>query len=499
MDHFGPASARPGSPPRLLQVVARHRWAMGVWLGGVACLVVMLLPVGSTERVILIHATSFVAVVVFLIAILRMPRAARVVWWWLWAFLVLTVAGDAVYDMYLYYFDKEPFPSPADVLYLASYGALVSALVVLVRRRQPGHNRETWVDTAVMTVAAGCVVATVVIMPMLTDSAAPLVTTLIALAYPLLDVIALSVLIRMLVGVDKMNRTLGLLTVSLACMLTADLVFQSLAAQGVVADAPAWVDVLFLASSLLLTAAATSRGARTITRPSPTSHRTKARLVGLAVAALTAPTLLAFSVWSEVGSGARLLAVASIAVILLILWGALMLISMVEEQAALLAELARKDSLTGLPNRRTWDFELDRMAVRTADRDVPLTVAMLDLDHFKAYNDRHGHPAGDTLLSDCARAWRSCLDPHLVLARYGGEEFAALLPDLTLEGASSVLNQLRLATPGEQTVSIGCAQRVPGEPIEQTLHRADLALYQAKASGRDIVVGYEWDEVEVRG
>ena len=86
-----------------------------------------------------------------------------------------------------------------------------------------------------------------------------------------------------------------------------------------------------------------------------------------------------------------------------------------------------------------------------------------------------------------------------MLARYGGEEFAALLPDLTLEGASSVLNQLRLATPGEQTVSIGCAQRVPGEPIEQTLHRADLALYQAKASGRDIVVGYEWDEVEVRG
>ena len=76
MDHFGPASARPGSPPRLLQVVARHRWAMGVWLGGVACLVVMLLPVGSTGRVMLIHATSFVAVVVFLIAILRMPRAA---------------------------------------------------------------------------------------------------------------------------------------------------------------------------------------------------------------------------------------------------------------------------------------------------------------------------------------------------------------------------------------------------------------------------------------
>lgn len=499
MDHVGPGSARLESTTRVLQTLVHHRWAMGVWLGGVACLVVMLLPVGSASRVILIHAATFVAVGVFLIAILRMPRPVRAVWWWLFAFLVLTAAGDVVYDVYLYRFQQEPFPSPADVLYLASYGALIAALAVLVHRRQPGHNRETWVDTAVMTLAAACVVATVVIMPMLTESVAPPLTTLIALAYPLLDVIALSVLIRMLVGVEKMNRTLALLTVSLACMLTADLVFQSLAAQGVVEEAPAWVDVLFLASSLLLTAAATSRGARTITRPSPTSHRTKARLVGLAVAALTAPTLLAFSVWSEVGSGARLLAVASIAVILLILWGALMLISMVEEQAALLADLARKDSLTGLPNRRTWDFECDRMALRTAEQNVPLTVAMLDLDHFKAYNDRYGHPAGDRLLTDCARAWRSCLDPHLVLARYGGEEFAALLPDLPLEAAVSVLDHLRLETPGEQTVSIGCAERIPGEPIEQTLHRADLALYQAKASGRDTVVAYASEEVDVPG
>ena len=146
--------------------------------------------------------------------------------------MVLTTAGDIVYDVYLYRFQVEPFPSLADVLYLGSYVALIGALAVLVHRRAPGRNRETWIDTAVMTLAAACVVATVVIMPLLTESAAPTLTTVISVAYPLLDVIALSVLIRLLVDVERMNPALALMGVSLACMLTADLVFQSLAAQG---------------------------------------------------------------------------------------------------------------------------------------------------------------------------------------------------------------------------------------------------------------------------
>ena len=485
-----PGTASTGAA-RALHLITKHRWALGVWLGGVACVVVMLLPIGSPSRVTLIHVSALAALLVCLAALLRMPRRVRDVWWGLWIFMVLTTAGDIVYDVYLYRFQIEPFPSVADVLYLGSYVALIGALAVLVHRRAPGRNRETWIDTAVMTLAAACVVATVVIMPLLTESAAPTLTTVISVAYPLLDVIALSVLIRLLVDVERMNPALALMGVSLACMLTADLVFQSLAAQGLVEEAPAWVDVLFLASTLLLAAAATARGATTITKPSPATHRTKARLVGLAIAALTAPTLMAFSVWSDVGSAARLLAVVSIAIILLILWGSLMLISMVEQQSALLADLARKDGLTGLPNRRTWDFELDRMADRTTEEGTSLVVAMLDLDHFKAYNDRFGHPAGDALLTDCAREWRSHLDPPMVLARYGGEEFAVLMPGVPLKQAGVVLDRLRQATPGAQTVSIGYAAREAGEPIGRTVHRADLALYQAKASGRDCIMVHD--------
>ena len=482
--------ASAGSAPgrRLVDLLVQNRWALGVWIGGVACLVTMLLPTDSPARVALVNGASVVAVLVLLWAAARMNSDARVVWWWLGAYLLLTVSGDMIYDVYRFHFNEEPFPSVADLFYLVAYVAMIAALVILVHRRQSGRNREVWVDTAVMSLAAACVVATVVIMPVLNDTSAPTVTTAIAVAYPLLDVVALSVLIRLLVDVKKMNLALALLTTAIVCTLTADLVFQSLAAQGVVEDSPSWVDGLFLAAILLLAAAGTARGASTITQPNPTTQRTKARLVALAAAALTTPTLLAASVWSEVGSGARLLAVVSIAVILLILWGALMLISLVEQQAALLADLARRDGLTGLPNRRTWDFELDRVAERTAAQRRPLTVAMLDLDRFKDYNDHYGHPAGDDMLVACARAWHSLLDPPALLARYGGEEFAVLLPGTEMSEALPLLERVRRATPKGQTISIGYAERIEDEPIESTMQRADRALYDAKAEGRNRVV-----------
>lgn len=173
---------------------------------------------------------------------------------------------------------------------------------------------------------------------------------------------------------------------------------------------------------------------------------------------------------------------------MLILWGSLLLISMIEQQSTLLADLARRDGLTGLPNRRTLDFELDRMAARTEDQGQAFTVAMLDLDHFKRYNDHYGHAEGDTMLIECARAWHALLDPPALLARYGGEEFAVLLPQVTLEQAQPILESLRRATPAKQTVSIGYAQRLPREPIARTLDRADKALYEAKDAGRDRVV-----------
>ena len=122
---------------------------------------------------------------------------------------------------------------------------------------------------------------------------------------------------------------------------------------------------------------------------------------------------------------------------------------------------------------------------RRADDGEPLCVAILDLDHFKAYNDANGHPAGDALLAGAALMWRRELRPTDILARYGGEEFAAVLPACTLEGAKVVVERIRAATPAGQTVSAGIAQWDGAEDNEALVARADAALYRAKAAGRD--------------
>ncbi len=154
------------------------------------------------------------------------------------------------------------------------------------------------------------------------------------------------------------------------------------------------------------------------------------------------------------------------------------------ERSDLLARLdiqARTDELTSLPNRRAWDQAIARALAQAA----PVCVAILDIDHFKQYNDTHGHVAGDNLLQQCSAAWSRQLRPEDLLARYGGEEFAVLLHDCTLQGATAVLERVRNATPAGATCSIGVAERHLSDTETALLARADAALYQAKRDGRN--------------
>jgi len=155
---------------------------------------------------------------------------------------------------------------------------------------------------------------------------------------------------------------------------------------------------------------------------------------------------------------------------------------------ARLAELARTDALTGLSNRRALDeflgLEIDR-ANRTAR---PLTVALIDLDHFKRFNDERGHQAGDWLLAETARSWRAALRPTDMLARYGGEEFVAVLPDCDVSAGLRTIERLQRKVPADQTFSAGIAARLPGECAADLLQRADAAMYLAKGAGRNRTV-----------
>jgi len=117
--------------------------------------------------------------------------------------------------------------------------------------------------------------------------------------------------------------------------------------------------------------------------------------------------------------------------------------------------------------------------------DGPLCIAIADLDFFKAYNDTHGHLAGDTLLKSLGESWRHLVRPDDLLVRWGGEEFAVALPGCTPSEALVVLERLSRGVPSGQTVSFGLAERMPDESIETLMTRADAALYEAKHGGRN--------------
>ena len=173
----------------------------------------------------------------------------------------------------------------------------------------------------------------------------------------------------------------------------------------------------------------------------------------------------------------------------------------------LLEEIALLDGLTGIPNRRNFDQALEREQGSALRRRQPLSVVMMDIDHFKGYNDHYGHGAGDACLKRVAAALgRSVERSTDMVARYGGEEFVALLPDTDAKGAKAVADRFgasvkALAITHEYssaadvvTLSLGVATCDPAtepEAMEQLLKRADEALYRAKTLGRDRCVAAE--------
>ena len=146
--------------------------------------------------------------------------------------------------------------------------------------------------------------------------------------------------------------------------------------------------------------------------------------------------------------------------------------------------LARTDPLTGVPNRRVWEEELPRELERARRMGTGLCLAMIDLDNFKTYNDRHGHQAGDLVLKEAASAWRAEVRSTDLLARYGGEEFVLLLPACALDDAVAIVERLRAATP-LVTCSVGLAEWDFQEASADLVERADQALYAAKSEGRN--------------
>ncbi len=165
-------------------------------------------------------------------------------------------------------------------------------------------------------------------------------------------------------------------------------------------------------------------------------------------------------------------------------------------QALMVERLASSDALTGLANRRCFDLTLKQEWARAQRAQEPLALLFADIDHFKRYNDTHGHGAGDEILRQVAgRVQRAARRPSDLAARYGGEELVVLLPNTPIEGVQQIAETLRAeverlgSQPLGLSISIGCHAVVPTAALEPStlVERADAALYRAKREGRNRV------------
>jgi diguanylate cyclase (GGDEF)-like protein len=159
------------------------------------------------------------------------------------------------------------------------------------------------------------------------------------------------------------------------------------------------------------------------------------------------------------------------------------------------AVAARTDALTQLPNRRAFDAELEHGLAEYARRGKVFSLMMIDVDHFKQFNDQHGHQAGDEVLRSVASVLRANVRPTDMPSRYGGEEFAVVMPDTSAADARPLVEQIRRLIDDHRcrfgddtfhvTVSVGMAQLGPGDSSAEVIERADEALYAAKEAGRN--------------
>jgi diguanylate cyclase (GGDEF)-like protein len=424
-----------------------------------------------------------------IVAGVRLHRLRPLPWMLLAAGQLTFVAGDALWDVYEYVLHVAPTPSPADLLYLAGYPLLAAGLALLGRRRATAAGAAGLIDCAIVTIGVSVVSWVFLIAPNLGDASLGTADRVVAIAYTVGDLLLFSMAARLFLSGGASSRAHRVLALGLLVVLVADAVYAALILAGSAAIPARLLDTGWLAGYALIGSAALDPTIRSLTAPGRSRARVApGRLWLLAGASLLAPATLALRTATGGDSHPLLIAVTSAALFGLVVLRMAGLVRRVEEQAAELALVARTDALTGAPNRRSWDEQLIVELARAARLDAPVSVALLDLDHFKRFNDLRGHQAGDRLLRAATVAWRGQLRSIDLLARYGGEEFGVIIPGCAPDDAAAIIDRLRALTPEGETTSAGIAGWDGAESADALVARADHALYRAKRGGRDRTV-----------
>jgi len=417
--------------------------------------------------------------------------------WLIFAGIAFQWLGSTWQSIDTMYVHSGTYPNPSDVFYLANYPCMMAAILLIVRRRGLTRNAAALIDTVSVTIGVAFLAWCFVIADIANDSDATEMARLVGALYPIGDVLMIGAMTRLLFSASANRGPILFLTGGLGCILAGDVGFTLAIFADSDNEAAPWITALYHLSVLLV--------ALTLWQPDTdrmvdVQERTQERVgavrkAALALGAVLAPmTLLTLHFR---GSDEHLVAAASGGILLSVLTLARMslLVNAVESQSEQLVVLARTDGLTGLANRRTFDFELDRAMKEALDPNNPievLSVGLLDLDHFKRFNDTYGHGQGDQLLRECAAHWSDALSrlaPRSFMARYGGEEFVVIFRGDGTRVSAEVLREIMPLTPMDQTFSAGVATWDGVEMPLDLLNRADKRLYAAKYAGRKLVVG----------
>jgi diguanylate cyclase (GGDEF)-like protein len=470
--------------------------------GAVAIAVYYLIPEGVGQASIyqLMGISSVIAIVIGV----RMHHPARRSAWYLMAIgLGIWSLADAIGNYWGIVLDLDVFPTPADPVYLVGYVAVTIGIAMLIRGRHQGRDTAGTLDSLILTTSLAVLSWVLLARPILATYQDSPLAAVIALSYPVADIVLAGLLIRLLTTSSARTRSFRLLVVALVLLIVADT--GSSAFNLLTFDASQPLDGLWMASYVFWGAAALEPSMVSLSAASPTATTsfTRTRLAALTVAVLIAPVTL--GVQTALGLTPTVWAVVVFSIVAFLLVVARMNLSIEQIQAANtevaeaqaeLSHQAAHDSLTGLANR-PQAMRLITGALSRAQRSGAVVgLLFIDLDGFKQVNDTLGHHAGDEVLVTVADRMTETVRAGDVVARLGGDEFLVLLEPLD-EQASGVavaerviaaVSEPMLLRSGHQArigASVGLAISQDARTDADTLlQEADLAVYRAKSAGR---------------
>jgi len=446
--------------------------------------------------------------VAMIIGIWRYRPTYRLPWVLLVTAISLQVAGDLTWDYYALVLDEDPpLPSLADAFYLPGLALAPVAFLLMNRRRTGGRDRGSGVDAAIIATGVAVLAWVFLIAPSVAASNEVFAESVMALAYPTVDVFFVAILASLLFQPGARPVALKLFAAGFALAIVSDVVYSWMTLNSADYVPGGILDAGWLLWYVVWGVAALHPSMRVIGEPllplpSAEAALSRKRLALLSAATLLAPVTLAVQAVRGTDLHLPVVVAGSMVLFLLVIWRLRLLVRSLEgalaERDALQAELvysAFHDTVTGLPNRALFYRHLEGALMRQASGNADVAVLFVDLDDFKHVNDAQGHHAGDRLLAEIGRRISSCVRSTDVTARIGGDEFTVMLAGAVDRGTATLIAE-RIIARVQAPISIGDEMAIVGAsvgialvadaPVEpqQLLRDADRAMYAAKRAGK---------------